>query len=586
MPPGKKTGRPPGSKNKVPFKNKCNYCSLVLKCRSDMLKHLRVCSKKKLSKLKDLDPKKAVYSCTQCTKKFRFENSYTKHLLMEHSKLRTAVDCKQCNVRCPNHRALKEHIANVHEREIFECEHCKKQFVRRAHVLRHIAQKGCDGSGVKMFPCEICNASFTRKDNLIVHLRLQHINKNNYHCKHCTYHTKNFSKLIIHTQKNHSEPKNCFECDHCSKVTSSRAAMAKHLEIHGEKKYECDVCGYATYTIEVIRRHVLVHVEDKPYKCAICNQSYIQRSQLQRHLVKHTGNMCGKCGGTFSSKAGLIIHQREHLGLDKLLCPYDACSYSKKEFSSEASLTNHVKTHLDEKPFQCAVCKKRFHNEINQRRHVMTHQLDRPRRCMYCVNARAYVRGEQLVKHVRKCHPDLFRAHLQHVRRVLGTSDKIDRVKKSEMDSILNVLDAESERILQGYGEGVLYGGVQDVEPDDIDVPLKIEKTENPLMSEGELAESLKKLLTQLIDMEKLECFGWPDESVDVVLEKVIEQCGARAADRSRWTRVQRLRENTKQLFLYVIEDANIARMLDTHTIDQIVKHILTQVADTDAAEI
>lgn len=550
------------------------------------MKHLRICSQKKQAKLKDLDPKKAVYSCTQCTKKFRFENSYIKHLMMEHSKLRTAVGCKQCNVRCPNHRVLKEHIANVHEREIFECEHCKKQFVRRAHVLRHIAQKGCDGSGVKMFPCEICNATFSRKDNLIVHLRLQHINKNNFHCKHCTYHTKNFSKLIIHTQKTHLEPKNYFECDHCSKVTSSRAAMAKHLEIHGEKKYECDVCGYATYTIEVIRRHVLVHVEDKPYKCAICGQSYIQRAQLQRHLVKHTGNMCGKCGGTFDSKASLIIHQREHLGLDKLLCPYEECSYSKKEFSSEVSLTNHVKNHLDDKPFQCAVCKKRFHNEINQRRHVLTHQLDRPRRCMYCVNARAYVRGEQLVKHVRKCHPDLFRAHLQHVRRVLGTSNKIDRVKKSELDSILNVLDAESDRILQGYGEGVLYGGVQDVEPDEIEVPLKIEKTENPLMSEEELAESLKKLLTQLIDMEKLECFGWPDESVDVVLEKVIEQCGARAADRSRWSRVQRLRENTKQLFLYVIEDANIARMLDTHTIDQIVKHILTQVADTDAAEI
>lgn len=36
-------------------------------------------------------------------------------------------------------------------------------------------------------------------------------------------------------------------------------------------------------------------------------------------------------------------------------------------------------------------------------------------------------------------------------------------------------------------------------------------------MSEEDLAESLKKLLTQLIDVEKLECFGWPDESIDVV---------------------------------------------------------------------
>ncbi|KAI8424980.1 hypothetical protein MSG28_006881 [Choristoneura fumiferana] len=290
----------------------------------------------------------AAFSCRECNKKFRFKQSYTTHVEMQHSKLPGAVSCDQCPVRCPDKKSLIQHIADVHEREIFKCEHCQKEFVRRAHVLRHIAQKGCDGANVSMFPCEICDATFTRKDNLIVHLRLQHINPNHFQCKHCSYHTGNFSKLIIHTQKFHSA-------------------------------------------------------------------------------------------------------------------------------------------------FECAVCKKKFHNDINMRRHVSTHTLDRPRRCMYCVTARAYVRGEQLVKHTEN----------------------------------------------------------------------------NTLMSEEDLAESLRRLLTQLIDLEKLECFGWPDESIDV--------CGARAADRERWTRVQRLRENTKQLFLYVIEDANIARMLDTHTIDQIIQHILQQ---------
>lgn len=62
----------------------------------------------------------------------------------------------------------------------------------------------------------------------------------------------------------------------------------------------------------------------------------------------------------------------------------------------------------------------------------------------------------------------------------------------------------------------------------------------------------------------------------------MIENCGAKAADRDKWTRVQRLRENAKHLFLYVIEDKNIARMLDMHTIDQIINHILDQVSKTD----
>ncbi|KAI8424982.1 hypothetical protein MSG28_006881 [Choristoneura fumiferana] len=358
----------------------------------------------------------AAFSCRECNKKFRFKQSYTTHVEMQHSKLPGAVSCDQCPVRCPDKKSLIQHIADVHEREIFKCEHCQKEFVRRAHVLRHIAQKGCDGANVSMFPCEICDATFTRKDNLIVHLRLQHINPNHFQCKHCSYHTGNFSKLIIHTQKFHS------------------AKSQAH-------------------------------------------------AQLWQSIWKYmaTRNMNVMC---------LIIHEREHMGLDKLHCPYETCPFAKKEFSNENSLTNHVKT------FECAVCKKKFHNDINMRRHVSTHTLDRPRRCMYCVTARAYVRGEQLVKHTEN----------------------------------------------------------------------------NTLMSEEDLAESLRRLLTQLIDLEKLECFGWPDESIDV--------CGARAADRERWTRVQRLRENTKQLFLYVIEDANIARMLDTHTIDQIIQHILQQGKD------
>jgi hypothetical protein len=36
-------------------------------------------------------------------------------------------------------------------------------------------------------------------------------------------------------------------------------------------------------------------------------------------------------------------------------------------------------------------------------------------------------------------------------------------------------------------------------------------------MSEEELEENLAKLLSQLIDHETLECFGWPNESVDTV---------------------------------------------------------------------
>ncbi|XP_022817550.1 zinc finger protein 569-like isoform X2 [Spodoptera litura] len=631
MPPKRKVGRPPGSKNKKGRKtckkivkkkpvsiirvekekderssnsndcttsdeNVCGVCQNMFNSKDELGTHHERC--RALEIVSDYFPK-AAYTCNECPKKFRFKKSFIEHCKNEHSKSPKRVACSQCNVYCPDTKTLKEHIAKVHERDIYECPTCQRQFVRRSHVLRHMAQTGCDGQGAAEYSCEICHVTFTRKDNLMVHIRLQHIVRNGYKCKSCKFDSKNFSKLVAHWHANHAETPGQYQCNTCSKWTSSRAAMTKHLEIHGEKKYACDVklrdvgvwlqCGYSTYTIEVMRRHVLTHVSEKPYKCEICSKSYIQRAQLQRHLEIHTGNLCTKCETPFPSRAKLLVHMREHMGLDKLHCPIKTCTYYTKAFSTESGLNHHLKTHGDDKPYSCEVCDKKFHSDMNLRRHLETHTLDKPRRCMYCVSARAYVRGAQLLRHVRKNHDSIFRGHLLHVRQVLGADSTAERVKKSELDAILNLLDVESDRILQGYsGADVLYGGMQDDENRaSKEVPNnEPKKVNSPLLSEDELTENLRKLLSKLIDKETLHLFGWPDESVDVVLEKVIEQCGAKPADREKWTRVQRLRENSKHLFLYVIEDKNIARMLGTHTIDQIVKHILKQVSDDDANEI
>ncbi|CAG9789352.1 unnamed protein product [Diatraea saccharalis] len=561
------------------FEYKCAVCDSSFDEESKLDKHLVNCNEAN-SVMSAMDAR-AHIKCNECTKVFKFKNNFLMHVQNEHSKLPGSVACHLCPVRCPNKSTLRKHIQMTHNREEYACTYCKKTFVRRAHVMRHLLQSGCNGAEVASFPCEICGANFSRKDNLIVHLRIQHILKKGYSCKYCSYTSKNFSKLVKHWQENHLEPLK-FECDICGKTTSSRTSIAKHLEIHGDKKHACDVCGYSTFTAEVLKRHMFTHLKDKPHKCDICGNSYIQRLQLDRHMQKHIGNICKQCGEAFPSKVRLMVHQRVHLGLERLVCPVKECNFSNREFDSEASLRTHVKSHLGSKDYKCEVCNKTFFSEVNMKRHVATHRLDRPRRCMYCVSARAYVRGEQLLRHVRHQHSDLFRQHLAHVRNVLGKNINVDRVRKSELDSILNVLDAESDRILAYSSSDTLYGGVEKVEGNII--PVK-EVEDNPLMSEKELEENLKLLLKRLVDDDVLEIFGWPNESVDTVLEKVIEHCGARSADKSRWTRVQCLRENTKHLFLYAVEDKNIARMLETHTIDQIVKHILVQVDDEQPAE-
>ncbi|CAK1550507.1 unnamed protein product [Leptosia nina] len=569
----------------------CSHCDKSFKRKLHLEWHLKICGQNedadntsgelgndsKENLLRNYQNKRQELQCDKCSKVFVFKKSFLKHIENEHAEGPNSVKCDLCEASCPSVEILERHNEKRHNVGSFKCEYCNQTFVRKAHVKRHMMQKGCDGRNLVNFSCGICNAKFTRKDNLMVHLRLQHITKKLFPCKLCQYYTSNFSKLIIHTQKVHCPKPLQYECDYCGKLTSSRASIMKHLEIHGDKKYACGVCGYSTFTIEVMRRHALTHVRNKPYKCNICKKSYIQRAQLVKHLERHMSYTCSTCGIQTRLKEEMEVHEQLHKDDGNLSCYFEDCTASN--FKTKRELEKHIKEHTN--VYECEVCHKAFKSDTNKRRHVATHALDRPRRCMYCVNARAYVRGEHLLRHVRKHHADVFKQRLMHVRKVLGSYVTTSRVSKSELEAVLNVLDAETDRIIEDYGTGVLYGGLQDTKDGDIIVEAPLKREPSTLLSEEELAENLKALLSKLIEHDLLLEFGWPDEPIDEILEKVIENCGANAADRTKWSRVQCLRENTKHLFLYVIEDKDIAKMLTTHTIDQVIMHILEQVNDT-----
>ncbi|GBP24312.1 Zinc finger protein 26 [Eumeta japonica] len=461
----------------------------------------------------------------------------------------------------------------------YDCDLCSKSFVTTVGLKRH--KKFCKrkvdvdinhtGDLKKLITAQkICNSVFTRKDNLMIHLR-HHLKAKPYKCKVCSFETDKHKKLLTHARNKHSEK--VFQCDHCGKITKSRMAIAKHLKTHGEKEFACDLCGYMTHTLEVMQRHVLRHTSDKPFKCPQCPRSFIQQCQLRTHVISHEGTICSHCGEKFPTQHSLVLHLRSLEGLDPLYCPFSDCRHSKVPFAYDHALEKHLLIH-NEKSYMCPLCPKKFHMEVNLKRHLTIHTLDRPRRCLYCAASRAYIRGEMLVRHVRSRHPEIFKEHLTSVRQVLGFNDTEVRVRKCEIESMILRLDALENHVLQETRLGQdLYGGIEYVKESKEKDKMEVEY--NPLMSEEELTENLRQLLAQLIDEKTLKYFGWPKESVDEVLEKVIEQCGQRAADRNRWSRVQCLRENTKYLFLHVIEDKTIARMLSTYTIDQVVRHIL-----------
>jgi hypothetical protein len=95
-------------------------------------------------------------------------------------------------------------------------------------------------------------------------------------------------------------------------------------------------------------------------------------------------------------------------------------------------------------------------------------------------------------------------------------------------------------------------------------------------LGESALAESVRELLTLLVDEATLKAFGWPGAPVDRLLEAVIRRCGHQpvgAGDDLPYP--DRLRENAKLLFTVVIDDSAVKTLLNNHTVDEVILHVL-----------
>lgn len=95
------------------------------------------------------------------------------------------------------------------------------------------------------------------------------------------------------------------------------------------------------------------------------------------------------------------------------------------------------------------------------------------------------------------------------------------------------------------------------------------------VLTEEALADSVRELLTLLVDETTLKAFGWPDAPVDRLLEAVIRRCGHQPAGFPDMNYADRLRENAKLLFTVVIDDSAVKTLLNNQTVDEVILHVL-----------
>lgn len=163
-----------------------------------------------------------------------------------------------------------------------------------------------------------------------------------------------------------------------------------------------------------------------------------------------------------------------------------------------------------------------------------THRKEPPCSCDEC--GRAFIRQDCLMRHMRAKHRDILED-------VLAGAEK-----KRLQEQLLKVASDAAA------GNSILQSQV---------------------WNELTLTDSVKELLTLLVDDATLKAFGWPDCPVDKLLDAVIKRCGHKPASEEDFDYLGRMRENAKLLFTAVIDDEAVKSLLNNQTVDEVILHVL-----------
>ncbi|XP_078528658.1 uncharacterized protein LOC144806095 [Lissotriton helveticus] len=135
----------------------------------------------------------------------------------------------------------------------------------------------------------------------------------------------------------------------------------------------------------------------KVFKSSVVTQDGRSKSYLTEHIRIHTGDkpyQCSECQERFYNKHSLSRHVITHSG-EK---PYQ-CSECQKRFSFKGNLTVHTRTHTGEKPYQCSECQKRFCKKQSLSQHVLTHTGEKLYQCSEC--HKYFSTKNNLIHHIR-----------------------------------------------------------------------------------------------------------------------------------------------------------------------------------------
>lgn len=120
-----------------------------------------------------------------------------------------------------------------------------------------------------------------------------------------------------------------------------------------------------------------VDEHENVYKCRLCCEKFTNRTDLYTHMKNHSSDnvemLCDTCGKCFKNNHNLKNHMRTHLDIR----PFE-CTFCPKTFRTRLLLKQHLHVHTGIKEFQCTGCSTSFAKRDSLRNHMRKHHPDFP----------------------------------------------------------------------------------------------------------------------------------------------------------------------------------------------------------------